>query len=79
MTRREYILNATAAERTAFGDCENDLCAVRAEMGEIKNPTVRLVRLSDRAWDLEARLAYRAKALEAATIAAAEQANGLGL
>lgn len=54
-TRRQVILDLTADLRAELGAIKAEIAKIDAEMGAIRNPTVRLVRLSDRRWDLSAR------------------------
>lgn len=56
MTRREYIMTRTAETRSKYQSAQDALSALRAEESEIDYPCARLVRLSDRIWDLSARL-----------------------
>lgn len=62
---RAAIMNLTADLRDHYGQVENELRKVRAEMAEIDYPCVRLTRLSDREWDLSARLKSIAFNIEA--------------
>jgi hypothetical protein len=54
MTRREQILELTADLRKAFAEKQDELRAVQAEMNEKYIGYARLVRLSEREWDLKA-------------------------
>jgi hypothetical protein len=54
-TRRQAILDLTADLRAELGTINAEIAKIDAEMDTIRNPTVRLVRLSDRRWDLSAR------------------------
>lgn len=73
MTRREFIMNATADLRAQFAEAQKALRDIEAELNADENMTyARLVRLSDRCWDASARMHMVARKLDAACSAAAK-------
>ena len=65
ITRREQMLNLTADIRAEMSVIRRELAKIDAEMDNIRNPTVRLVRLSDRRWDLTARFNMLCRQMDA--------------
>ena len=54
--RRRSIMSLTADLRADYGATQDELRKVELEMDGINYPCARLVRLSDKRWDLSARL-----------------------
>jgi len=54
--RRAAIMDLTADLRAQYGETQDQLRAVELEMNEIDYPCARLTRLSDKRWDLSARM-----------------------
>ena len=53
--RRAAIMELTADLRAELSAINGELACINVELDGMRNPTVRMARLSDRAWDLRAR------------------------